>query len=345
MTPRQKRDWREIKGPCPACGSTGWCSISSDGEAVICRRPNDGDGGYPVKQKDGSTARLFLVSTLSGGTSPSKPAKAKDASKKLTPVELAVTLKQHRTAINEWNLLKLAEDLAVSVESLKAYGVGWDAAHRAWSFPMYDGNNDAKGFRLCGIRLRPENGQRKSCVVGSSNGLFLPADFADRCRAIPPEISDSESPLLILLPEGPTDAAAARTLGFNAIGRPNNNGGREQIGRLLVQRPKQEVVIVADNDETHFVKAGPNKGMPYWPGIEGALTIARYIWPICNPLRFLMCPKGVKDLREWVKSGATAGDVMAAVMSAPVVNKEWLEAAGRRLVKKREQNWKRAEAA
>ena len=66
---------------------------------------------------------------------------------------------------------------------------------------MYDGRR-----RIVGIRIRSFDGEVKACVPGSSNGLFVPLDYA--VKPLSPELRTSDDfPLLLLLPEGPTDAA------------------------------------------------------------------------------------------------------------------------------------------
>lgn len=324
-----KTEWREIRGKCPACGHRRFCTTSADGSVVLCRR---NPAGKPVQQKDTTTAWLFNSGEMGGA--PALPGKPKAETKKLTTAEVTAKLKQFRTAVNPQRLERLSKSLGLTVYSLKAYGIGWDDVTGAWSFPMYDGTTDSKGRpKPCGIRLRRDDG-RKLCVVGSRNGLFLPADFVDSCRPIPEEIlssPDNSAPLLLLLPEGPTDAAAALDLGFRAIGRPNNNGGADQLERLLTRCPPQEVAIVGDRDEPKYL---PN-GIPQWPGIEGALTIAKAVWKLCRPCRYMLPPDGYKDIRDWLKVG-TPGAMLAAVMTAPVVNADWIKRAEMKLDKNRE---------
>jgi hypothetical protein len=163
----------------------------------------------------------------------------------------------------------------------------------------------------------------KRCVKGSRNGLFVPEDYeAEAIPFLPDRDSEDASPLLLLMPEGPTDLAAALDLGFRAIGRPNNAGGANQIARLLTTAPvKQDVVIVADNDETKYLA----DGTPYWPGIEGAVSVARQIRTACARLRFMLPPNGAKDLRDWAREGSHLLLVRAMREKGKEVTPQWLE--------------------
>jgi hypothetical protein len=105
--------------------------------------------------------------------------------------------------------------------SLQGLRIGWDGS--AWTFCMSDGSGS--------VRRRFPNG-KKASVKGSKAGLFVPAELT------------GSGPLL--LTEGPTDAAAAMDLSFDAIGRPNCNLAMAMTVRVV--RNRDEIVIVADND-------------------------------------------------------------------------------------------------
>lgn len=247
----------------------------------------------------------------------------------MTHAEVRSRMKQLQTAINPERLKRAAERLGVSVRALKAFGIGWDTVTSAWSFPMYDGSlDDKKRFRPCGFRLRKDDG-RKLCIKGSRNGLFIPANLLES-QEIPDVVTDQTEPLCLLLPEGPTDAAAAMDLGFRAVGRPFNSGGIEQSVRLFQALKPQEVVIVADRDPTKW----HDDGTPFWPGIEGALTVAAKLRRFVRELRFMMPPAGFKDLRAWLPNCSPV-DLMIATGSAPLVTDKWLQAAEARVSEKR----------
>lgn len=150
----------------------------------------------------------------------------------------------------------------VSSDALGSLGVVYSNDYRAWAFPMRNGHGG-----LVGIRLRDDNG-RKWAVRGSHQGLFLPQSLrTDLC----------------LVCEGPTDTAAALTLGYGSIGRPSCSGGVSDIAMLVQIRHIRRVVIVADNDT---------------PGLEGAKRLAEYLpVPSCT----VVLP--AKDVREFVQLG------------------------------------------
>jgi 5S rRNA maturation endonuclease (ribonuclease M5) len=157
---------------------------------------------------------------------------------------------------------ELAGILGVSVASLVRLGPpAWSSHYQAWGWPMHDDRR-----RVIGIRLRNE--KSKWAVGGSSSGCFIPSGI------------DSRSALLIC--EGPTDTAAAITLGYQAIGRPSCSGGTEIICDMLQAGRRRDVVIVADNDG---------------PGQAGAKALQDRIVGLCASVRAWTPP--AKDLREW----------------------------------------------
>jgi hypothetical protein len=111
--------------------------------------------------------------------------------------------------------------------------------------------------------------------------LFIPRDLTGRGR--------------LLVCEGPTDTAAALTLGFDAIGRPSCEGSVETLAAWLGRRRYDETVILADNDE---------------PGLRGALKLAAAL-PCAHRIAVPPC----KDIREWLRQGTTPVEV-AGVLGA-----------------------------
>ncbi len=113
--------------------------------------------------------------------------------------------------------------------------------------------------------------------------------------------SSNADPLFIV--EGQTDTAAGIGLGLDMIGRPSANGGGDILAELLCGR---HVCIIAENDAR--------------AGRYGAESIAARIATDCASVRIMFPPAGVKDLREWVRGGATRADVIAAAAKAARVN-------------------------
>src|SRR5262249_55252691 len=140
------------------------------------------------------------------------------------------------------------------------------------------------------IRLRRNNGL-KFAVKGSKQGLFIPSNQAA-----------SNSRLLIC--EGPTDTAAMLDMGFsNVVGRPSCTGGATLLAGLGRSRQPADIVIVADADE---------------PGLHGADCLGSALVMYCRTLRVICPPGGMKDVRDWHRSGATRKDVESAILAAPV---------------------------
>ena len=184
--PSKDSSWTRVtkSNPCGICNHGDWCSIGEFGWCCM-RIQND----RPVRNGGWfhpfDTARPVLPLP--------KPLHS--------PAINATALIRQWTATTEAKeVAGLAGGLGVSVSSLGELACCWAAPHRAWAFPMRDGYGE-----ILGIRLRSESGQ-KWAVTGSRQGIFLP-------------ISRLESTVWIC--EGPTDTAAALTLGLSALGRPS----------------------------------------------------------------------------------------------------------------------------
>jgi hypothetical protein len=321
------KSWRPTRKdlPCGGCGDTGGhCTVSGKGDVCLCRKSVVSP--HPVKQRDGSLAYVHPMS----GDAPARPAKPDGpaiAKAKLSEGELKLIVKRHQSAMSQRRLDLAVASLGLCAEALRQYGVGYDDATDALSFPMVDGDQ-----KLVGVRLRlcdRTAARRQMCVRGSSNGLFVPAGFD--CAVAPENGVDDFGPLLLLLPEGPTDAAAAWQCGFAAVGRANCSIGGPMIARLLrrcrTAGSPRDVVIVSDNDPTHWT---PDH-VPYWPGWEGAIGIAGACLLVAASVRVVMPPAGAKDLREAVKEadgpiavGRLGAKIVAMIGAAPPVDAAWV---------------------
>jgi len=141
---------------------------------------------------------------------------------------------------------------------------------------------------VIGVRLRNERGE-KWAVKGGRNGLFVPNGAgASRCY----------------ITEGPTDTAALLSLGLYAIGRPSCNEGAAMLAALLPRLGVREAVIAGDHDED---KQRPD-GTTYNPGVDGSVRLSENL-----PVPTCVWIPPTKDVREFVKMGATAVDVESAV--------------------------------
>jgi len=190
----------------------------------------------------------------------------------LTAEAVGSTWARWADATTDDQVAGLAGRLGVTPQALRALGACWAWPHEAWGFPMFDGNEE-----FAGMRLRSDEGE-KWALRGSRQGVFIP---------------DGEPAGETLVVEGPTDAAAAVSLGFWAIGRPSCTGGVREIAALCRRRGVKRLSVMADNDG---------------PGIAGARA---FCGQVGLPARLVVLP--AKDLREWVRNGATRQAVEACL--------------------------------
>lgn len=195
----------------------------------------------------------------------------------------AFLAERYREKRSERPLAMLAQELGVSVQSLERLGVGWTGS--SWSFPMHD---DAG--RVIGISLRRPDG-RKLAVKGSRLGAFLPRGVV------------VDEPRLLVC-EGQSDTAACLDLGFPAIGRAGALSATRIVCNLVRRLRPREVAVVGDRDVA---------------GTKGAAALAAALAATCTVVRVVHPPEGVKDAREWKKSGATRVDIEGAIQSSATV--------------------------
>jgi len=240
--------------PCRACGRGDWCIRSPDGSADLCMRVVSEN---PHTLRDGSTGYIHRFSA--GAVAP------RPVEKRIEPaINVGGTL-ANWSMRGRGSLVDYGKELGVSPQSLRAlHATPCPVYFRTWAFPMRDGYNN-----LIGIRLRNQSG-RKWAIEGSHNGIFLP-----QCE--PQETA--------LVCEGPTDTAAALSMGFFAIGRPSCTGGGPMVITAVKRLRVQRVAIVADNDG---------------PGLTGALSFAKFI-PVPSAIVVLPC----KDVRQFINNGGT----------------------------------------
>lgn len=190
------------------------------------------------------------------------------------PIDAASLVSGWRNRTTPDAIKAFAGSLGVNSDALTQLGACYAAPYNAWAFPMRDGQGN-----IVGVRLRDMRG-RKWAVRGSKQGVFIPA-------CVPQDMA--------FITEGPTDTAAALSIGLFAIGRPSCNCGGLQIKTNCLRLGIRRVVMVADHDI---------------PGIRGAQKVADEIG-----LPYVMFLPPTKDIREAVMSGLTREMVMATVNS------------------------------
>ena len=178
-----------------------------------------------------------------------------------------------------------ARVLGVTVAALESLGAAWHTEKNALAFPMFDAQRNE-----IGIRLRNELGF-KWAVSGSRNGLFIPKELNPQ--------------LVTFLPEGPTNTAALLSIGIQAIGRPNVLAGNEELARCLKHFRIRRAVVVADNDSLKQI--GNREG---YPGIEGAIKLQKQLKV---PTVIWMPPSPLKDVRDFINRGGTAGQIQSDI--------------------------------
>jgi hypothetical protein len=259
--------------PCPICGKPDWCSVSDNGDVAFCMRIQS---NMPCK----NSAWLHFLKELDRSRPPRHRAPMPAPAK-----QVAFDAARYHASIRKaWDSVWLdgvAVELGVNMDALERLQPGYDSFNKAVGFPM----RDADG-KVLGIRLRNSNGE-KWAVSGSHDGLFFD----------PSLVLSGDRELVIC--EGPTDTAAAYTLGLPAVGRSSCMTGLELLKALCFRLKVRLVTIVSDLDSP---KHKPD-GSIWRPGIEGAMTLGSKLGRLH---RVVIPPK--KDLREWVGFGCTFKD-------------------------------------
>lgn len=280
-------EWQRVSSDkrCPICGRGDWCCFIGphhDPEVVMCMRVRE--GGFEKEAIDGSTFYLHFLKRREDGFRQSRRRTAQVRQNPQPLPEMGCLAAQLREGTTDEQLTGVARRLGVTVGSLKRLGTGWIPADDACSFPMFHPGSPPQ---IVGIRLRSQNGCKWS-IPGSRQGLFLPTGLAERASTV-------------LVCEGPTDTAAALSIGFEAVGRPScSSGGPLLVDLVRISRPAQ-LVVVADADG---------------PGRHGAEKLAAMLATFSAQVRVVEPPEGTKDIRAWVQSGATREDMLKAINAA-----------------------------
>jgi hypothetical protein len=271
--------------PCTQCQRGDWCTYTADGRLAFCMRvPSD------RQAKNGAYIHVLAAST-SATYVPPPPPPPRSVAARLFSASAYMTRLDGVT--ERYDIDGLAVSLGVDVTALAQLGTRYDVFTHAFAFPMRDGDGNTVG-----VRLRDHDG-RKWAVTHSKQGLFY--DLAvDAAVASMVKFAPKLGRALFVC-EGPTDTAAAMTLGFAAVGRPSCMGGVDELRVLMRRVGVRRLVVVSDNDEA---KRRPD-GSVWYPGKEGARAMVTALG--CEH-KMLVTP--TKDVRKWVCAGATRRDVM-----------------------------------
>lgn len=243
-----KHKWARVtrQHPCPICKKHDWCTMCS--KYVCCMRVES-----PKPSKNGGW--LHAIETAAPVQLPPRAHDTRPT------INATAIMRDLQAKTDDLDLMKFANRIGVNWQTLRAIGTAWAPRFNAWAFPMKDAYNNTVG-----IRLRNDVGE-KWAVKGSRAGLFYDV----------PPVGE------VWICEGPTDTAAALTLGARAIGRPSCRGSEDEILTLI--RQCNRVLIVSDND-------GPG-----WSGAEQLQAKIRALSLIWSP--------PTKDLRSFLTHGGS----------------------------------------
>src|SRR5580658_7960404 len=132
------------RNPCPVCKREKWCMVSEDGAVVLCMHVRS---DHPAKNGKGWIHHP--AATAWKRRTPGTPGPVP----KLTSDELQVLHDARRQRCIIDDVLRLANRIKVSTESLEKLGIGFDGF--AYTFPMYDGHG-----RIIGIQRRLPNNEK-----------------------------------------------------------------------------------------------------------------------------------------------------------------------------------------
>lgn len=250
MKPKLKRVTNQRV--CPCCEKPDWCLVND--EIAICMRVrsdrehkfHDGNVGWIHRLTDAPLPKYVPII------------------KAEPPIDVRALLSKWAKEIHGRNMVAFSATLGVTLESLKALGCCPAEWAHSWCWPMCD----RKGS-YCGIRVRAEDG-KKWAVKGSRQGIFIPK---------------TRPQSMAVICEGPTDTAAALTLGYFALGKPNCSGGLEEINAALERFGCRQALIVSDLDDV---------------GLRGAVEMQKRL---LVPSAIMLPP--AKDLRQFLTAGGT----------------------------------------
>lgn len=249
--------------PCPVCGKSDWCLIHQSGKKCLCQR-------VP------SARRFKTAGWLHFRAAATVPAPNTTKKRYVSPGVIERYCEENRRAEDDDMLKKHADSLMLSVGALRGLRVTYDRYLAAIGFPMFNERG-----RVTGVRNRRRDGSKLS-YKGGREGVFVSKDF--------------QRDGLVLVSEGPTDAAALVYAGFqNVLGKPNCYGGDDIIVKIMAGHEASPVVIVADPDN---------------PGVTGARELAQKLPNYC------VIVAAETDIREFITSLPYPGEAVSAIIEA-----------------------------
>lgn len=237
--------WHPVNkaNPCPACGKPDWCAWSPDRKRLRCMRECETPEGMRRISTDDEGGTVFGFEDWTpehgGGTDwrgnrgrtpkrsrtrdePDKAAVAfaerlhAEAVARLTPERLAALVDSLGVPAEAVRTLAPGWCDAEHLRAMGAYGAGWDRGYPdgAYAFPERDGAG-----HMVGLGLRPLDG-RKGAPSREKTGL--------RRALTVPTGTDLSGPVVVVC-EGASDAAAGVAMGLQAVARPSNKAGADDL--------------------------------------------------------------------------------------------------------------------
>jgi hypothetical protein len=250
---------------CPICGRGDWCLLAPDGSTAICPRTEAGsvslvgNAGWLHVLDPRAQPRPFVVPKL-------RPRRGRDWTSYVNSTQSAL----------DGPLGELAGMLGVSRRSLEMIQAGYDGGREAWTFPERDADGN-----VIGILVRGRAGAKKR-LPNSRCGLVYARNW-----------HSATGPVLLV--EGPSDTAAALTMGLCVLGRPSNTGGIELLVEVLEPVPDDRpVIVIGERDR---------KPDGSWPGRAGAISTATQLAKTLDrPIGWSLPPGDAKDTRAWLNA-------------------------------------------
>lgn len=148
----------------------------------------------------------------------------------------------------------------------------------------------------------PDDPSAVNCVREQSGSVGATANgFLHKLKPDSPffpfKHPDNDRPVFIV--EGFTDAAAAAQIGLSAIGIPGAGQGGDRLSAMLKDY-RGPIRVLGENDKN----AAGEKSM---------LKITQILSQVVPDVKACLPPTGINDLRDWIKSGATAEEILQYV--------------------------------
>jgi hypothetical protein len=261
--------------PCPICGHDSWCLVSRKGKAALCQRiespDRKGDAGFFHKLD-----RPVHV----------PPEAIQEPADRIPPDVIETLVMGWMADLRPQRLYTLAQQLGVTPGSLNRLNIGWNERLECFTFPMRNAE-----FEYVGASYRFPDGEKRS-LKGGTSGLFLPLSTVGGHK--------------LFVCEGATDCAAMLDCGLDAIGRPANNCGSDDVVALVDKFRPRAVVIVCDHDRAGSQAAkmtdyGRDQLRDKLKALPFKLNVA------------MIRPAQHKDARECIRAGGRRETILGAL--------------------------------